>query len=296
MKENNFMPPLDDSPKKEHPSTYVVQDRSNEEELLRLTLQDRMATIAMGGLLPEQADPISFRRVLDVACGTGGWLIAAAQAYPGMSLIGIDVSRRMIEYAHEQAEAQQVSDRVEFHTMDALRMLEFPNAYFDLVNMRFATSFLRTWDWPKMLSELLRVTCPGGVVRLTEGEVGVQSNSPALMRFFDMMMSASYQAGHLFTQERAGMTSQLARLLQRYGCQQVQTKAYSFEQRAGTPEGQEWCENVKSMLHTVYPFLQKWGSASKEYQAICQQVLEEMERPDFLATTYALTAWGRKPE
>src|ERR1700737_669358 len=139
------MPPLDDSPHKEHPSTYVVQDRSNEEELLRLTLQDRLTIIAMGGILPEQTDPISFRRVLDVACGPGGWIIAAAQAYPGMSLIGIDVSRRMIEYAREQAEAQQISDRVEFHTMDALQMLEFRNAFFDLANMRFATSFMRTW-------------------------------------------------------------------------------------------------------------------------------------------------------
>ena len=286
---------LDGSQKKERPSTYVVQDRSNEEELLRLTLQDRMATTAMGGPLPEQADPISFRRVLDVACGTGGWLIAAAQAYPGMSLIGIDVSQRMIEYAREQAEAQQVSDRVEFHTMDALLMLEFPSDFFDLANLRFATSFLRTWDWPKMLSELLRVTCPGGVVRLTEGQLGVQSNSPALMRFFDMMIDANYQSGHLFTQEGAGVTSQLARLLQQQGYQQVQIKAYSYEQRAGTPEGQGWCENVKYMLHTLYPFFKKWGSAGQEYQAICQQVLEEMERPDFLATTYVLTAWGRKP-
>ena len=53
-----------------------------------------------------------------------------------MSLIGIDVSQRMIEYAREQAEAQQVSDRVEFHTMDALLMLEFPSDFFDLANLR----------------------------------------------------------------------------------------------------------------------------------------------------------------
>jgi len=290
------MAPRDDSPKKEQPSTYVVQDRNNEEELLRLDLQDRLTTTALGGLLPEQTDPTSFLRVLDVACGTGGWAIAVAQTYPSMSLIGIDVSQRMIEYARQQAEAQQVSDRVEFHTMDALLMLEFPNAFFDLANLRFATSFLRTWDWPKMLSELLRVTRPGGIIRLTEGELGVQSNSPALMRFFDLMLGASYQAGHLFTRERAGVTSQLARLLQQYGCQQVQTKAYSIEQRAGTPEGEGWYENCKHMLHTSYPFFQKWGYASKDYQALCRQVLAEMEQPDFLVTTYVLTAWGRKPD
>ena len=47
---------LDGSQKKERPSTYVVQDRSNEEELLRLTLQDRMATTAMG--IPCLSKPI----------------------------------------------------------------------------------------------------------------------------------------------------------------------------------------------------------------------------------------------
>jgi ubiquinone/menaquinone biosynthesis C-methylase UbiE len=104
--------------------------------------------------------------VLDVGCGTGNWLIEAAKAYPTMSLlIGIDISAKMVKYACEQAEEQQVNDRVEFHTMDALRLLEFPDKYFDLVNLRLGVSYLRTWDWPKLLQELQRVTRSGGVIR-----------------------------------------------------------------------------------------------------------------------------------
>jgi hypothetical protein len=34
--------------KKEQPSTYFVQDRSNEEELTRLYIQDQMLTAGMG--------------------------------------------------------------------------------------------------------------------------------------------------------------------------------------------------------------------------------------------------------
>src|SRR5713101_7159473 len=125
-------------PRQEHPSTYVVQDRSNEEELTRLQIQDQLVTASMGGVLPEQPDPTIFQRVLDVGCGTGGWLIEVAKTYPSISLlVGVDVSERMLAYAQEQAEAQQVSDRVEFRTMDALRMLEFPTHYFDLLNQRF---------------------------------------------------------------------------------------------------------------------------------------------------------------
>src|SRR6202023_551771 len=103
-------------------------DRSNKEELSRLQIQDQMITAGMGGVLPEQPDPTIFQRVLDVGCGTGGWLIEMAKTYPSMSLlVGVDVSSKMLEYARTQAAAQQVDDRVHFASMDALLILEFPS-------------------------------------------------------------------------------------------------------------------------------------------------------------------------
>jgi ubiquinone/menaquinone biosynthesis C-methylase UbiE len=92
----------------EYPSTYFVQDRSNQQEMARLTVQDHLMTHAMGGVLPEQPDPTSLRRVLDVGCGTGSWLLEAAQTYPGLTLVGIDISQPMIDYARQQAEARRV--------------------------------------------------------------------------------------------------------------------------------------------------------------------------------------------
>jgi tRNA G46 methylase TrmB len=80
-------------PRREHPSTYVVHDRSNQEELIRLQVQGQMFTASMGGVLPEQPDPTIFHRILDGGCGTGEWLIEAAQTYPSLILgIGIDAS------------------------------------------------------------------------------------------------------------------------------------------------------------------------------------------------------------
>src|SRR5260221_14733769 len=91
-------------PRQEHPSTYFVQDRSSEEEMTRLQIQDQMLTTSMGGVLPEQSDPTIFKRVLDVGCGTGGWLIEAARTYPTMTrLVGVDVRKKMIDYARAQA-------------------------------------------------------------------------------------------------------------------------------------------------------------------------------------------------
>jgi tRNA G46 methylase TrmB len=72
-------------------STYFVPDRYRQKELARLKIQDRMITTSMGGVLPEQENPTLFHRVLDIGCGTGGWLIEAAKVYPSMlRLVGID--------------------------------------------------------------------------------------------------------------------------------------------------------------------------------------------------------------
>src|SRR5260370_24723536 len=87
----------------------------------------------------------------------------AAQTYPAMSLVGIDISQRMINYARTQAQASLVPDRVQFHVMEALGTLDFPPAFFDLVYLRFSISFVRTWDWPKLLWELLCILRSGAV-------------------------------------------------------------------------------------------------------------------------------------
>jgi ubiquinone/menaquinone biosynthesis C-methylase UbiE len=284
------------NPRREQPSTYFVQDRSNEDEFTRLQIADNLTTRDMGGVLSEQSDPTIFQRVLDVGCGTGGWLIETAKTYPSMSkLLGVDISSKLVEYARTQAEAQQVSDRVEFHVMDALRMLEFPESYFDLVNHRLATSYLRTWDWPKLLQEYQRVAKPGGVIRVTEADFSIENTSPALSRILELALRAFHQAGHLFTLDKHEVTSQLVRLLHKSGLRNVQTRAYTLHYRAGTPEGQRFYENMRLLLRTNVPFLRKWVRLPDDQETLWQQALVEMQQPDFVATMYLLTAWGTNP-
>ena len=289
------MPTSGDPREKQHPSTYFVQDRSNAEELARLQIQDQLLTASMGGVLPEQSNPAIFQRVLDVGCGTGAWLIEAAKTYPGMSeLLGVDVSPRMLDYARAQAEAQQVSDRVQFRVMDALRMLEFPSGSFDLVNQRLGLSYLRKWDWPKVLQEYLRVARPGGVIRITESDTISESSSPALLRLHQMSFEALCQAGHFFIPKYDGITSELARLLHQHGVRHVQTHSYTLEYRAGTIQGQSFYEDMKHIFRTGLPFLRKWTRVPEDYEEICQQALVEMQQPDFVATWHYLTVWGTR--
>lgn len=279
-------------PRHEYSSTYVVQDRSNQEELTRLHIQDQLITAGMGGVLPEQPDPTVFGRVLDVGCGTGDWLIEAAKTYPTMSrLVGVDISGKMLDYARAQAAAQQESLRVEFTVMDVLRLLEFPNDSFDLVNARLTWSYLRTWDWPKFLSEFQRVCRRGGVIRITECDI-YESNSPALTRLSEMFLQALYQAGQFFKPNRRGVIDELASLLHRHGLQEVQTRSHALHYHAGTLEGQHFADNVRLGYSTVVPFLRRWIRVPDDYEAIYQQMLHEVQQPDFVATWTMLTAWG----
>jgi ubiquinone/menaquinone biosynthesis C-methylase UbiE len=247
----------------------------------------------MGGVLPEQTDSTRFHSVLDVGCGTGDWLIEAARTYPTMSrLVGVDISGKMLEYARAQAEAQQVSDRVTFHTMDALRWLDFPANSFDLVNHRLGLSWLRQWDWPKLLEEYQRVVRYNGIIRITECITGEARNSPALTQLFHLFVQALFQAGNYFTPQRDGLVSKLPELLQQYGIQNMQTRAHELHYTAGTPEAQAFYEDMRHLFRTLKPFLQKWTRLPDDYEAIYQQALAEMQYPDFLGIWPFLTAWG----
>lgn len=283
-------------PRREHPSTYIVLDRANREELTRLQMQDRLFTSEMGGVLAEQPDPTLFHRVLDVGCGTGGWLVDLAKAYPTIEmLVGVDINNRMVQFAREQEEMQQLSERVEFHVMDALRMLEFPNNYFDLVNVRSAISYLRTWDWLKFLQECRRVSRPGSVVRITEGDIDARTTSPALTRLLGLMREAFYQAGYLFTPAGNSVMLELPKLFDRFGFQNVQIYEHRIVYRPNKENWQLAYDDMRLLFRTMLPFLQKWLRLPEDYQEIYQQMLREIQQPDFESTTILHTVWGNTP-
>ena len=279
---------------KELPSTYVVFDRQSKEELQRLVLQDQMITNAMGGVLPEQDDPKSFHRILDIGCGSGDWCIAVSKQYPAVDVFGIDISQKMIDYARAQADMQDVSQRVTFAVMDALLYLEYPRDFFDLINLRFGISFVRMWEWSKILSEMHRVCKDKGIMRITETSIVHQSSSPALKQFQQKCVTALQFAGYLPDGNPLGIIPQLDLLLERHGVRVVHVKPYQIDFHAETSECAIYIQDVLHAMQTLRPFLQRWVRLGEEYDAVCKQAQKEMQQPDFHATWQLLTAWGEK--
>lgn len=106
-------------------------------------------------------------RVLDVGAGTG---VVALRAERGVGcegrVVGIDLSREMVEAGRAKALAAGVADRVEFRVMDA-EALTLPDRAFDAVLSLYA---LLHFPRPAAaLSEMLRVLRPGGRLVLAVG-------------------------------------------------------------------------------------------------------------------------------
>jgi ubiquinone/menaquinone biosynthesis C-methylase UbiE len=263
-----------------------------DEEIKTLQIQDQLATVALGGVLPEQPNLHAFKHMLDIGCGTGNWLLEAAQTYPTAThLTGIDASARLIASAQAQAQAHHMSDRVQFRQMNALGFLDFPKASFDLVNLRFGASFLRTWEWNDLLQNCKRILRSGGVMRITESDL-VESSSALVSRREDLVLQAFYQAGHYFAPQKDGLTRELAPLLHQAGFHTIQTRVHTLSYQNGHVERQLASKYLDQGFEALRPFLEKWIKIPKNQEEDSRHLRDEMQQPDFTARVHVHTVWG----
>ena len=170
-----------------------VADPNSGETMAWLINADAILNRGMGGALgtdlSERLSRIYRERkapvhILDIACGPGGWVIEVAGEHPEYEVTGVDIGQPMIDYARSLAKVRGF-DNAHFSRMDVLKPLDFPNEAFDLVNARTLFGFMSPDTWPQLLGECLRITRPGGMIRLTELEAPV-TTSPALNWLWDV--------------------------------------------------------------------------------------------------------------
>jgi SAM-dependent methyltransferase len=267
-------------------------------ETVRLLNSARLYTQLMGGLLVEQPDPAALQDVLDIGCGPGMWALDLAFTYPEMQMVGIDVSEQRISLAHTLACEQGLSN-AHFRVMDATGLLAFPDTSFDLVNAQFLFEDLPMEVWVPLLRECRRVLRPGGILRLTESEVGF-SNSPAHEHLWQLYLRASAWANHAGSPDgrHLGIINQLQLLMRRAGFQSPDAfcRLYSVEYSFGAGKRQEWCEDLMLKVHHTLPFLVRMEvAAPDELEQCVRRMHEEVWHPNFNGMVVVLTTWGRKP-
>jgi SAM-dependent methyltransferase len=283
-------------PDPQNQNTYFI-DAENAAEMARLTNLGRLITRNMGGLFPQTIDLSRIHDVLDIACGPGSWVLDVAKAYPEKRVTGIDISRSMIEYAQAQAREKKLVN-VQFEVMDALQPLDFPDSAFDLVNVRFISGFMSKALWPKFVQEIVRITRPGGVIRLTDIESAI-TNSPSAEKLFELSSRALYLGGRSFSVDgrTIGITLMLGRLLRDAGCINIQKAAYAIDFSFGMEDYVSEYQDLRTFLKLIQPFLVKVGvTRQQEAEVLYQRAMEEMQSPDFCGIWPFLSVWGTKPE
>lgn len=276
-------------------NTYQL-DPEHASELTRLIRQSRFMTNAQGGLFTDHAI-LPASRVLDLACGPGDWALNLARTHQaqGIEVIGIDISKLMIDYARAQATAARIENAT-FLVGNAMQPLPFPDQHFDIINARFLT-FMPTSAWPQLLQECYRVLKTGGILRLTESEAAI-SNSPAFEKLTLMVVQALNKAGQGFSQSGhyLGITPMLRFFLENNGFREVQERAIMVNCSYGQPSHEFEYQNYVIGSSMILPFLLKHEiTSAEEFEQVCKQMQKEMLERSFCAVNFMITSWGEKP-
>jgi ubiquinone/menaquinone biosynthesis C-methylase UbiE len=258
---------------------------------------DKIVNNGMGGTLSERPDLSGIRDILDLACGPGGWVLEVAREHPDINVIGVDISKSMIEFAQAQATSRGYGN-AGFIVADIKQPLPFEDESFDLVNERTIYGVMGPGEWPQLLAECKRVLRPGGIIRLTELEMPV-TTSRALNELWYISTMAFYKKRRTFSVDgrHVGINPVLKRLLREAGFQNVKHQGHVIDISAGTPDFEGFWRHFVYVIELVKPFMLKVEglTTEQEYDRLYQEMQAEMLASDYCGMWTYVTAWGEKP-
>ncbi|KAI8802291.1 hypothetical protein BJ742DRAFT_545173 [Cladochytrium replicatum] len=163
------------------PTDYVEQDRLNK--------QHAILTHVFGGAFraPVHQMLSSGAKVLDVGCAEGAWMMDVAEKYPNSKFIGIDISSDSFPDGDQPPNTQ-------FIKANLLERLPFDDNEFDFVFQRLVNFGVPDSQWRSVISELVRVTRPGGWIELLEFD-SFQNIGPIFERLEGAFTSALQSRG-----------------------------------------------------------------------------------------------------
>ncbi|MFW5793656.1 MAG: bifunctional demethylmenaquinone methyltransferase/2-methoxy-6-polyprenyl-1,4-benzoquinol methylase UbiE [Bacteroidota bacterium] len=136
--------------------------------------------------------------ILDIATGTGDLAIELSKTKP-KSIVGIDISEKMLEYGKKKVIKKKLSHIITLEQADC-EDLSFEDNSFDAASIAFG---IRNFEDPaKGLSEVFRVLKPGGMIYILE--FGMPDKQPVksiyklyfnkILPFFGRMLSSDKKA------------------------------------------------------------------------------------------------------
>lgn len=103
--------------------------------------------------------------ILDVATGTADLAIRMAKDIPAASIVGVDLSEKMLEIGRQKVKQEKLDQHIKLMTADALN-LPFEDSRFDAVTVAFG---VRNFEHLEAgIQEMLRVLKNNGLIAILE--------------------------------------------------------------------------------------------------------------------------------
>lgn len=266
-------------------------------EIARLIGLERRKIERAGGLFPERANELEgFTKVLDIMSSTGAWTLSSAQKYPEIEVVGLERQCPLVNYANAQAEALKLCNVYYLSWKGEVTKLNFPDNSFDMVNINFLFILLHPHEWQLFFQECLRITRPGGYIRVTEQDWGI-TNSPAIEKLAELFLLGLKKAnlGLSPNGRYIGVLPLISSFLVQAGWTHVQRRAMvdDYMRGAGVPSNPE--QAIKLMANTMRDItIQQHMASPEEFEALLAQATMELEREDFCSLLLFVVFWARK--
>ncbi len=154
----------------------------------------RQALVPLRAALQRRRPGQPVARLLDVACGTGGFLREVKRNFPRLSVTGLDLSSPYLEVAQRRLADWSRVSLVE----GAAEAMPFADAEFDIVTCIYLFHELPHRVRQGVAAEIARVLQPGGTLILVDSlQTGDESDYDALLDYFPLAFHEPYYTSYL---------------------------------------------------------------------------------------------------
>lgn len=133
--------------------------------------------------------PFSPKTILDIATGTGDFAIMSAKMLLPKTLIGVDISDKMMEIGRQKVKEEGLDGIISFQKEDCLN-LTFPSNTFDAVTAAFGIRNFQ--DLEKGLGEMYRVLKKGGHLCIIELTTPISFPMKQLFKIYSKVVLPFY--------------------------------------------------------------------------------------------------------
>lgn len=152
------------------------------QEFIKLSFDDNLHMSPVAEILSAGG------KVLDIGCGNAAWSYSICMAYPHCHVTGFEMSNKYIVGPSPR--------NFKFQRGGSLTHLPFPDGTFDLVYSNLLISNAPKDQSDAIITELIRVTKPGGYFELVENDYRGRNRSPKTLALINRVLTTEALDGN----------------------------------------------------------------------------------------------------